>query len=200
MLTVKLSFLAVVATLCTFGRQSIKMKKFLLITAIAFFATTVSFAQRDGRTRFSIGPEIGIATSNPLKVDPGNKGWGLGLGVSAQVEHFFQQNFSGVFYAGYMGYNGRSSGTSTKNKAYTAIPIRIGGNMYAGNNLHLGAQLGVGLNNLGGVSATAFSYSPEIGYNFRSRNDKPLDLTLKLDGYAGNMNFTAVDLRLSLIL
>lgn len=176
------------------------MKKILLITAIVISATSVTMAQRDGRTRFSVGPEIGIAISNPMKVIPENKGWGLGLGVSAQVEHFFQENFSGVIYAGFMGYNGRSSGTSTKNKAYTAIPIRVGGNMYAGKNLHLGAQLGVGLNSLGGVSATAFSYSPEIGYNFRSRNDKPLDLTFKLDGYAGNMNFTAIDLRLSLIL
>ena len=176
------------------------MKKNLLITAIVVFATSVTFAQRDGRTRFSIGPELGIAISNPMKVIPENKGWGLGLGISAQVEHFFQQNFSGVIYAGFIGYNGRSSGTSTKNKAYTAIPIRVGGNMYAGNNLHLGAQLGVGLNSLGGVSSTAFAYSPEIGYNFRSRSNKALDLTLKMDGYAGNINFTAVGVRLSLIL
>lgn len=192
--------LAVVSSQRIFDKQFIKMKKILLLTAIAISATSLTFAQKNGRTRFSIGPEIGIAISNPRKVIPENKGWGLGLGVSAQVERFFQENFSGVVYAGFMGYNGRSSGTSTKNKAYTAIPIRVGGNMYAGNNLHLGAQLGVGLNNLGGASSTSFSYSPEIGYNFRSRNDKPFDLTLKLDGYAGNVNFTAIDLRLSLIL
>jgi len=176
------------------------MKKIILFTAISFFMSSLSMAQRNGETRFSIGPELGYAISNPMKVIPENKGWGVGFGVSAQVEHFFQQNFSTLVYAGFMGYNGRSSGASTKNKAYTAIPVRVGANLYAGNNLHIGAQLGVGLNNLGGNSQTAFAYSPEIGYNFRSRNDKPLDLTFKLDGYAGNMNFTALDMRLSLIL
>lgn len=171
-----------------------------MLTVIALTTTSIALAQRDGKTRFSIGPEIGIATSNPLKNMPDNKGWGLGIGASAEIEHFFQQNLSGLFYVGLIGYTGRSSGSSTKNKAYTAIPVRIGGNIYAGNNLHLGAQLGVGLNNIGGISETTFSYSPQIGYNFKNRNDKPLDLTIKYDGYAGNFNFGALGLRLSFIL
>ena len=175
------------------------MRKNLFLLSIAIFFINIVFAQREGKTRFSIGPELGIALSNPMKVVPENKGWGLGVGASAEVEHFFQQNFSTLLYGGFVGYNGRSTGASSKNKAYTAIPVRVGANYYV-RNLHLGAQLGVGFNNLGGISATAFSYSPQIGYNFRSKNDKPLDLTAKIDGYAGNMNFTALDLRLSLIL
>ncbi len=176
------------------------MKKIILLTAIALTTASITMAQRSGKTRISIGPELGIATSNPLKDLPDNKGWGLGLGASVQVEHFFQQNVSGLLYAGLIGYTGRSSGSAVKNKAYTAIPIRIGGNVYAGSNLHFGAQLGVGLNNIGGISETAFSYSPQIGYNFKNRNDKPLDLTVKYDGYAGHRNFSALGLRLSLIL
>jgi hypothetical protein len=174
------------------------MKKLLFFTAIGLLFCTIASAQREGRTRFSLGAELGLATSNPLSVVPGNKGWGLGIGASAEAEHFYKQNLSGTAYVGVISYAGRSAGTNTKNKAYTVIPVRVGGNVYAGN-LHLGAQIGVGLNSMSGASATAFAYTPQIGYNF-SRNDKPLDLTLKYDGYAGNGNFGALGLRLSIIL
>ncbi len=174
------------------------MKKILFFVATSFLFSSFAFAQREGRTRFSLGAELGLATSNPLSVVPGNKGWGLGIGASAEAEHFYKQNLSGTAYVGVISYAGRSAGSNTKNKAYTVIPVKVGGNVYAGN-LHLGAQIGVGLNSMSGTSATAFAYTPQIGYNF-SRNDKPLDLTLKYDGYAGNGNFGALGLRLSIIL
>ncbi len=176
------------------------MKKIIMLTTIALTIASIAMAQREGKTRFSIGPEIGIAASNPLKASfPDNKGWGLGIGASAEVEHFFQQNLTGTLYIGFLSYAGRSAGSNLKNKAYNVIPIEVGGNLYAGNNLHIGAQIGVGINSQSGSSVTAFAYSPQIGYNF-SRNDKPLDLTLKYDGYAGNGNFSALGLRLSFIL
>jgi len=174
------------------------MKKLLFFIATSLLFCSMASAQREGTTRFSLGVELGLATSNPLSVVPGNKGWGLGIGASAEAEHFYKQNLSGTGYVGVISYAGRSAGTNTKNKAYTVIPVRVGGNLYAGN-LHVGAQIGVGLNSMSGVSATAFAYSPQIGYNF-SRNEKPLDLTLKYDGYAGNGNFGALGLRLSIIL
>lgn len=175
------------------------MKKIILLAAIALTTTSIALAQREGKTRFSIGPELGIATSNPYKAVPDNKGWGLGIGGSIEVEHFFKQNMSGILHVGFVGYNGRSTGSSSKNKAYTVIPVTVGANAYAGSRLHVGAQFGVGLNNIGGVSQTAFAYSPQIGYNF-TKNDKPLDLTIKFDGYAGHGNFSALGLRLSLFL
>ena len=171
-----------------------------MLTTIALSVATLAMAQREGKTRFSIGPELGIATYNPLKALPDNKGWGLGIGASAEVEHFFRENLSGLFHIGFVSYSGRSSGSSTKNKAYNTIPITVGGNAYIGGNFHVGAQIGAGLNSISGSSATTFAYSPQIGYNFRSKNDKPLDLTLKYDGYAGNGNFSALGLRLSLFL
>ena len=175
------------------------MKIHLLLFAFLLMGSSLVFAQKEGRTRFSIGPEIGLATSNPLDGIPGNKGWGLGIGGSAQVEHFFREQVSGSLYAGMIGFAGRSASSNTKNKAYTTIPVRAGINYYLGNRIHLGAHLGVGFNSFNSESATAFAYSPQIGYNF-SRNDKPLDLTLKYDGYAGNGGFSALGLRLSLIL
>jgi hypothetical protein len=175
------------------------MKKIMLLTVIAVAFSLMATAQREGKTRFSIGPELGIATSNPYKNIPGNKGWGLGLGASAEVEHFFKDNVSGIVHVGLVGYGGRSTGSATKNKAYTTIPVTVGASAYAGSRIHVGAQFGVGLNNIGGINQTAFAYSPQIGYNF-SKRDKPLDLTLKYDGYAGHGNFSAFGLRLSLFL
>lgn len=175
------------------------MKKSVLLIAIVLTTASVATAQREGKTKFSIGPEIGLATSNPLSVSPGNKGWGLGIGGSIQVEHFFREKLSGVLYGGVLAFAGRAANANTKNKGYTTVPIRVGGNCYLGNKFHLGAQLGVGMNSFNGGSATAFAYSPQLGYNF-SRNEKPLDLTFKYDGYAGNGGFSDVALRLSLIL
>lgn len=175
------------------------MKKHSFLFVLAISISTFSFGQKYGKTKISIGPEIGIATSNPLKDIPGNKGFGLGIGGSAQVEHFFQESLSGVASLGIVSYTGRSSGSTTKNKAYVAIPILVGGNAYLGDRFHVGAQIGAGLNSLSGASSTTFAYSPQIGYKF-SRNEKPLDLTVKYDGYAGSNSFSAVGLRLSLIL
>lgn len=176
------------------------MKKYLLLFVLALTVTTFSFGQKYGKTKFSLGVELGYATSNPLKSEiTSNKGFGLGIGASAQIEHFFQESLSGVVSAGLISYAGRSSGSNENNKAYLAIPILVGGNFYVGDRFHLGAQVGAGLNRQSGESMTTFAYSPQIGYKF-SRNEKPLDLTLKYDGYAGKGNFSAVGLRLSFIL
>jgi hypothetical protein len=175
------------------------MRKNVLLLIMALSFTSISFAQKEGKTKFSIGPEIGWATTNPLSDIPGNKGWGFGIGGSAQIEHFFREQSSGVVSVGIVNYVGRSSSANTKNKAYTAIPVKAGGNYYVGNKLHLGAQIGIGFNSLSGESITTFAYTPQIGYNF-SRNEKPLDLTFKYDGYAGNGGFGAVGIRLSFIL
>jgi len=163
-------------------------------------AATCSYAQRGDRyntTKLSLGPALGFATSNPLSDLPGNKGWGIGAGGIIQAEHFFQENFSGVAQAGIICFAGRSSGATTKNKAYTTIPLRVGANGYIGN-FHLGAQVGVGINSRNSESVTAFAYSPQIGYNF-SRNNVPLDFSVSYDGYAGNGGFSDFLLRLSLI-
>lgn len=175
------------------------MKKYLLLFVLGLIVTSLSFGQKYGKTKFSIGAELGYAASNPFKAIPGNKGFGVGLGASAQVEHFFQESMSGVVSAGLISYSGRSAGGDVKNKAYTAIPILVGGNFYVGDRFHLGAQIGAGINSISGVSTTTFAYSPQIGYKF-SRNEKPLDLTFKYDGYAAKNNFSAIGLRLSLIL
>lgn len=176
------------------------MKKIFFFTVCALVCGNV-FAQSADRfntTKFSIGPTVGFATHNPLKEVANNKGWSFGAGGVLQLEHFFQENLSGVAQAGIVSFAGRSSGSDTKNKAYTTVPVRFGANGYIGS-LHLGAQVGVGFNSFNGASATAFAYSPQIGYNF-TRNNAPLDFSISYDGYAGHGGFSAFLARLSLIL
>lgn len=172
----------------------IQMKRIILLTAIVLTTASVAMAQREGKTRFSVGPELGVVTGNA------SSGWSIGIGGSADVQYFFQENLTGVFSIGYVTYTGKSAGVGVKNKNYTTIPVRVGGRYFIGNNFHLGAQVGVGINRVGGIGNTQFSYSPQIGYNFRSKNDKPFDATLKYDGYAGKGDFSAIGIRLSLIL
>ena len=173
------------------------MKKLIFLFTILFISLA-SFAQRDKKTKIEIGPTLGIATSNPLDHIEDNKGWGLGIGGVLTVEHFIKHNTSAVGQIGIISFMGRSTGGNYKNKAYTVIPIRVGGNLYTGN-LHVGALIGVGLNSLAGSGKTAFAYSPQIGYNF-SRRDVPLDFTVSFDGYAGYGGFSALMFRLSLVL
>lgn len=175
------------------------MKKILTPLLFLIFVSQGAYSQKLGKTKISIGPEIGVAASNPLKNVPNNKGWGLGIGGSLQAEHFFQESVTGLVYFGVVSYAGRSSGANNNNKAFTVIPVRVGTNFYAGNRLHVGAQIGAGFNSMGGVKNTSFAYSPQIGYNF-TRNEKPLDATIKYDGYASKNSFGAWGLRLSLIL
>lgn len=170
------------------------MKKIFLFSIISLSISFTALAQREGKTRFSIGPELGLVTGEA------SSSWGIGIGASADVQHFFHENLTGDLSIGYVTYAGKSAGVGFKNKNYTTIPVRIGGRLFVGNNFHLGAQLGVGINRVGGVGNNQFSYSPQIGYNFRSRNNKPFDATLKYDGYAGNGHFSAFGIRLSLIL
>ncbi|MCO6496962.1 MAG: hypothetical protein J5I50_04805 [Chitinophagaceae bacterium] len=178
------------------------MKKISLVLTLIVFASTVfaqGYEREEGKTKFAIGPTIGIATKNPFKNIPGNKGYGLGIGGMLGVEHFFTVNTSGIVQAGIISYAGRKSEVpGTKNTAYTAIPVRAGGQVYAGN-VHFGALIGVGLNSRSGKGATTFAYAPQVGYNF-SRNDFPLDFTVSLDGYAGHGGFSALMFRLSLAL
>ena len=175
------------------------MKKYFFLLVVGLSATTFSIAQKFGKTKFSLGPEIGYATTNPYKSFPENKGFGIGVGGSAQVEHFFREALSGIVSAGIISYSGRASGSTDNNKAYLAVPIMVGGNAYVGDRFHVGAQIGAGLNSVSGNSTTTFAYSPQIGYKF-SRNEKPLDLTIKYDAYAAKRSFSAVGMRLSFIL
>ncbi len=46
------------------------------------------------------------------------------------------------------------------------------------------------------TTGTAFAYSPQIGYEFKSKSGNPLNVTLKYDGYSKSGSFNAIGLRI----
>ena len=98
-----------------------------------------------------------------------------------------------------MDYFGKSIAPGVKYSATTILPLRIGARYYVGDGLHFGAQLGVGFVNYV-TSTTAFAYSPQVGYNFRTARGKAIDATFKYDAYAvSGGTLAAVDIRIAYI-
>src|ERR1700748_1962800 len=114
------------------------MRKLLLLITVAIFSTQIVSAQKNGVTRFSFGPEIGFATGTSSINNS------LGLGMSIQAEHFFQEDLSGTAFFGFDGYVGRSINTTSNHKGYNVFPLRIGARYYVGGGVFCGAQLGLG--------------------------------------------------------
>src|SRR5947208_962573 len=120
------------------------MKKIILFTVFIFCASLMAMAQKDGKTKVSLGPELGITVGANSNI------WGLGIGGSVQLEHFFHEDVSGTALFGVISYIGKSYSNGLKYKANTIVPIRIGARYYIGDGLHLGAQIGLGILNNGG--------------------------------------------------
>jgi hypothetical protein len=171
------------------------MKKLLVLTVIAICLTTVVKAQKDGSTRVSLGPELGVATGTFSNFA------GLGIGATVQAEHFFQENVSGTALFGIVDYFGASVPNSdVKYKATVILPLRVGARFYVGDGLHFGMQIGVGFVNEPSYSTTGFAYSPQFGYNFKTSKGKAIDATFKYDGYAiSGGSLTAVGVRVAYI-
>jgi hypothetical protein len=170
------------------------MRRLFVLTAIAVCSTLMAKAQKDGVTRFSLGPEIGIATGTFSNIA------GLGLGATIQAEHFFQENVSGTAIFGFVDYFGASYNNNLKYKSTLILPLRVGGRYYIGDGFHLGAQIGLGFVN-GYSTSTAFAYSPQVGYNFKTKKGKLIDATFKYDGYAvSGGTLSAVGIRVAYVL
>jgi len=154
------------------------MKK-LFFAAITVTVISLSAAAQDrSNFRFSVGAELGIPTGGF------SNSHSLGIGGTAQAEISLQENLMGTATAGFLVFKGKSiPGLSNANYPDQAIiPVRIGVKYFLTTGIYGAFQTGVGfLNNDGG---TAFAYSPQIGYEFESKNNKSFDVSLKYDGYA----------------
>ena len=154
------------------------MKK-LFLAAITFTVISLSAAAQDrSNFRFSVGAELGIPTGGF------SNSHSLGIGGTAQAEISLQENLMGTATAGFLVFKGKSiPGLSNANYPDQAIiPVRIGVKYFLTTGIYGAFQTGVGfLNNDGG---TAFAYSPQIGYEFESKNSKSFDVSVKYDGYA----------------
>jgi hypothetical protein len=157
------------------------MKKvFLIVATMAICAG--AFAQKKGsdtKGHFSIGPEIGFATGDF------NNSHSIGIGATAQGEVNIAQSTNVTLTMGFMSYAGRSYGSGIKYKAAGIIPIKAGVKYFLSEGFYAGAQFGAGFfTNSGG--GTAFAYTGMLGYEFNTKSDKAVDVSLKYDGYSKN--------------
>ena len=168
------------------------MKKIFLFTVITTLISSGSFAQQDNKFKFSVGAELGLATGNLSETHS------FGIGATGQIEFPIQEKFKGTATGGIIFYNGKSIGNGVKNTGLTVIPIRIGGKYYLTSSVYGALQIGVGF--LNKDLGTAFAYSPQIGYEFLSKNNKPVDIAFKYDAYAKNGTLGSLGIRLALVL
>ena len=169
------------------------MKKlFFLFSITAILISSGSFAQLDNKFKFSVGVELGLATGNF------SNGYSFGIGGTGQAEFSIQDKFRGTVTGGIVFYNGKSIGNGVKNTGLTVIPIRVGGKYYLTSSVYGALQLGVGFLNKG--LGAAFAYSPQIGYEFLSKNNKPVDIAFKYDAYLKNGTLGSLGIRLALVL
>lgn len=170
------------------------MKRIILLSFIALSISGIVKAQNEQRLRFSVGPELSIPTGTF------SLGWSFGIGATGQVEIPVQQNFNVTGTAGLIVYNGKTVGNGYKNTSLTIIPIRVGGKYFFTQGVYGAAQLGLGIINRG--FGTAFAYSPQLGYEFKTNSGKAIDLSLKYDGYSGKAEvgtLSAVGVRVAYI-
>ena len=162
------------------NNYQISIMKKLLLSAIAITVISLSASAQDRSSfRFSVGAELGIPTGGF------SSSHSFGIGGTAQAEISLQENLMGTATAGFLIFKGKSiPNTSNANfPEQTIIPIRIGVKYFLTTGIYGAFQTGVGFlgNN---ASGTAFAYSPQIGYEFESKNNKSFDISLKYDGYA----------------
>ena len=164
---------------------------------VALSSSSFILAQSQPGFKFSVGPEIGFATGSFSNTHS------IGIGGTIQAEVSLQEHLYGTATFGVMAYNGKSSGSNTNYKVATFIPLRVGAKYFLAGGFYGTFQLGVGflknttpsLNILTpntDDSGTAFAYSPQIGYEFKTKSDKAIDATFKYDGYSGGNNIGTV--------
>ncbi len=152
------------------------MKKLILSVMIVLGASSLAMAQSDSKFKVSIGPELSFATGAFSNTHS------FGIGGSIQAEVLLQQHLYGTATLGIISYNGKSYGAGTKFKGATFIPVRVGVKYFLSGGVYGAAQLGVAFLNNGGGSA--FAYSPQLGYEFKTKSEKAIDASFKYDGYS----------------
>jgi hypothetical protein len=168
------------------------MKKIFVLAAIVFCISSASIAQTDSKFKVSLGPELSFASGSF------SDSHSFGIGGTIQVEVLLQEHLYGTATSGLIAYNGKSYGVGTKFKGETIIPVRIGVKYFLSGGIYGAAQIGVGF--LGGLyTGTAFAYSPQLGYEFRTKTDKSVDASFKYDGYSKNGTIGALGFRLAYI-
>lgn len=170
------------------------MKKLLLSVAVILFASAACLAQKDNKFKFSVGAELALTSGGFSNTHS------FGVGGTGQIEIPLQDKLQGVAYGGIMFYNGKSNGSGSKYKGATIIPLRVGLKYFLTGSVYGGLQAGLGfISGFSPYSGTAFSYSPQIGYEFQTNSGKSIDATFKYDAYSKSGTLGSLGLRLAYI-
>ena len=153
------------------------MKKIISLSVLVVCLSFAVFAQDSKGLKFSAGAELGFAAGNFSQTHS------IGIGGSAQLEIPLQDKLQGVGYVGILSYNGKSSGVGNKYKGQTIIPVRVGVKYFLSGGIYGGLQAGLGFFS-GFGTGSAFAYSPQIGYEFKTNSGKAVDATFKYDAYS----------------
>lgn len=168
------------------------MKK---ISLVFFTLLTITLAGKSQNANFkvSVGAELGFPTGNFSSTHS------IGFGGTAQIEFPVQDKLSATATGGILFYNGKSISGGAKNVGQNIIPIRIGLKNFFTTGLYGSAQIGVGfLSNF--IKGTAFAYSPQLGYEFDSKDGKSFDIAIKYDGYAKSGGLGVFGIRVAKVL
>jgi hypothetical protein len=179
------------------------MRKLTIVTVLVFFTSVAAMAQTEqGKFKFSIGLEAGYTAGMNVQR------WNFGSGATAQAEYFLKDRISMTVMGGFIGYLGNNADANYKYRSVNIFPVKAGIRFYLGESFHIGGQLGAGFMGIGDSHSTAFAYSPIIGYNFKTNDDRSIDFSIKYDGYSYNQkdlpntygsSFAAVGLRVSYV-
>lgn len=169
------------------------MKRVFILGFLSLVVVTVTAQKKDG-FRISVGPELAFPTGAL------SSSQSFGIGATGQIEISLQEKLNFVGYSGILLFKGKGvSGQSGINySGQTIIPVRAGVKYFLTDGIYGGFQAGLGF--LGSfATGTAFSYSPQIGYEFKTNSGKAIDATVKYDAYSKGGTLGSLGFRVAYI-
>ncbi len=171
------------------------MKRIILFALISFCTSMMAMAQDQPKFKFIAGPELSLATGSF------SDNSSFAIGIAGQVDVSLQEKLYGTLTSGIHFFNGKSipgSGNS-KTTGPTIIPVRAGVKYFVVGGVYTAFQMGVAFisNNIF-YNGTAFAYSPQLGYEFKTKTGRGVDATFKYDGYSKN-GIGAIGFRLAYV-
>lgn len=170
------------------------MTKILILTLGFTLMAIFGFAQTDnrGKTRYSIGPEVGI----PI----GNSGdfYNTIFGGSVKAERAVGRSLVGTFSVGYSQLSPKDEFVADGARAMGMIPLKAGLRYFVTPYLYGVAEVGVALGTRRG-SQSSLVYAPGLGVSVPISEKYAIDAGARFEGWTQNgFSTEQVGLRLAL--
>ena len=179
------------------------MKRLLLSLAVSgVFAFSTVSAQTKSSGLHGQQLSFGVDAVAPLGNLSDSHKFGFGGSVQFQTPIVENLNFTAsVGYLSFVGkyYNQPGYYPGTYNKvrenSLNAVPVKIGARYFITDKFYAGGEIGVAFLSSDGDSATAFAYSPNIGFQVPLANKKAIDLGVRFEGWSNNGSASFMGLR-----